>query len=94
MKGLDNPIDKMESAMNKIVKNKFDEEESSKNDLLTPSKDKFNNIFNQMNHMEEDEKHMDLHDTKAKMNVNHNIAEDQTRPTNYDVRKNRGGMGN
>lgn len=54
---------------------------------MMSSKEKFNKVFNDMNNYEKEEKHLNVHEEKEKMNVNHEIHEGDYRPSNYDVRK-------
>lgn len=87
----------MEQKLAKQVKHKVTDVESFQDyskDLMMHSKDKFNNIFNSMNNYKKEEKHVDLHEEKAKLKGGHEIHEGDHRPFNYDVRKQHHTQGN
>lgn len=94
MKDIPNPINEIESKLAKQVKNKASEDMNSQEakELLKPSTNKFNEIYDAMNHYTKEEKHVDVHEEKSKMGGGHEIHEDHDRPSpsNYDVRKNQG----
>lgn len=70
MKGINNPIDEIERNLAKVVKNKASDEDMQHDyakDLMQSSAKKFNSIFNSMNNFKLEEKHIDLHEEKARL---------------------------
>ena len=97
MKDIRNPIDDIEAKLSKQMKNKAIDEESSQgfaNELLKPTNDKFNKIFNSMNNFKNEEKHVDVHEEKEKLGGGHEIHEGDHRDSKAGVRKQRHTMGN
>ena len=75
MKGVYNPIDKIEADLRKTMVNKGQDSETKDytKELLSSSKDKFNNILGKMEDYKKQEKTTDVHEEKAKMGNGHKI---------------------